>query len=332
MLMLKIDPRNPEERLLKRAAEIIKKGGLVAFPTETVYGLGVDALNSEAVRRIFEAKGRPPDNPLIVHISDFETAERLAYLTNTARKLMEKFFPGPLTLVLRKKDIVPEITTGGLETVAIRMPDHPVALKLIELSETPIAAPSANISGKPSPTKAEHVIEDFSGKIDCIVDGGETKLGLESTVVDARKEPIEILRPGALTAEELSEVVEVVFSRKTDMPSPGIKYKHYSTEADLIVIVGETKEIKAKMLELAEELGRKGLKVGIAARGIENFEGFEAMDLGRSVEEIAKNLFSALRELDKRGVDVILVEGVEERGLGATIMDRLRSSGRIYRV
>lgn len=336
MLVLKISPRNPDEKLLKEAAGIIKKGGLVAFPTETVYGLGADALKGEAVRKIFEVKGRPADNPLIVHVADFESVEELAYLTPTARKLMKKFFPGPLTLVLKKKDVVPNITTGGLDTVAIRMPNHPVALKLIQLSETPIAAPSANISGKPSPTRAEHVIEDFSNRIDCVIDGGETKIGLESTVVDARKEPVEILRPGAVTVEELSEVVEVVHAQKPGTPrSPGMKYRHYAPEAELIVLVGEKGgegRVKRKLLELAEELRDRGLKVGIAASSAGSLEGFEVVELGRSAEEVAKRLFSALRELDSRGVDVILAEGMEEKGLGTAIMNRLRKAGRVYRV
>ena len=335
MLLVKIDPRNPDKKLLKKAADIIKEGGLVAFPTETVYGLGADALNSSAVRRIFEAKGRPADNPLIVHVSDLDAVEKLAYVTETARKLMKKFFPGPLTLVLRKKDIVPSITTGGLDTVAIRMPDHPIALELIELSQTPIAAPSANVSGRPSPTRAEHVVEDFSDKIECIIDGGETKIGLESTVVDARREPVEILRPGAVTAEELSEVVEV--TQTDSMPSvtrsPGMKYRHYSPRAELIVLVSDVeKRVRKKILELAEELRGKGFRVGIVLRGNRGPEGFEVVEVGRSVEDMAKRLFSALRELDGKGVDVILVEGVEERGLGIAVMNRLKKAGRVYRL
>ncbi len=335
MLILQVDSRDPDQKRLKVAAKIIREGGLVAFPTETVYGLGADALNSRAVRKIFEAKGRPADNPLIVHVSDFEVIEELAFVTETARKLMKKFFPGPLTLVLKKKDVVPDITTGGLDTVAIRMPDHQIALKLIELTETPVAAPSANLSGKPSPTRAEHVIEDFYGKIDCIIDGGETKIGLESTVVDARKEPVEILRPGAVTADELSEVVEVTDFKSGIARSPGMKYRHYSPRAELIVLACETdagERVERKILELAEELREKGLRVGIAARDTRNLKGFEVVELGRSVEEVAKRLFSALRELDRRGVDVIITEGVKEEGLGAAVMNRLKKAGRVYRV
>jgi L-threonylcarbamoyladenylate synthase len=337
MLLLKIDPGDPDEKMLKRAADIIKEGGLVAFPTETVYGLGADALNSRAVGRIFEAKGRPADNPLIVHVSDLDSVERLAYVTDTARKLMKQFFPGPLTLVLRKKDIVPSITTGGLDTVAIRMPDHRIALKLIELSETPVAAPSANISGRPSPTRAEHVVEDFSDKIECVIDGGETKIGLESTVVDARKEPVEILRPGAVTIEELSEVVEVLQVDSTSgvVRSPGVKYRHYSPRAELIVLVSESgaeKRVKEKILELGENLRERGFRVGIVLRGGKNLEGFDVVELGRSVEDVAKRLFSALRELDRKGVDVIIAEGVEERGLGTAVMNRLKKAGRVYRL
>lgn len=199
----------PTDHGLKKAAEIIKRGGLVAFPTETVYGLGGDALNPDSVRKIFEAKKRPPDNPLIVHVSSTDVVYTIAEVDEVAERLMKHFFPGPLTLVMKKKRIVPDITTGGLDKVAVRMPDHEIALRLIEFSETPLAAPSANTAGKPSPTKPEHVIEDLGGRIDAIVDGGEVQIGIESTVLDTTTTPPRILRPGAISVEELEKYVEI---------------------------------------------------------------------------------------------------------------------------
>ncbi|MET1124984.1 MAG: L-threonylcarbamoyladenylate synthase [Archaeoglobaceae archaeon] len=325
MKVIKSDPENPGDEL-KEAAEIIKKGGLVAFPTETVYGLGADALNERAVRRIFEVKGRPPDNPLIVHVCSIEEVYEIAEPNEVAEELMKRFFPGPLTVVVRNKR-VPKVVTAGLDTVAVRMPDHKIALKLIELSETPIAAPSANKSGKPSPTKAEHVIEDFDDEIDCVIDGGETKIGLESTVVDTTVYPIEILRPGAVTKEELEKYFDVRYAESSAVArSPGMKYKHYAPEAELIVLVGDNFEEKA--FEIARELERKGYRVGIAGMGLDCDNCY---DLGRTLEDFARNLFKALRELDKRS-DVIIIQGVEEKGIGKAIMNRLKKAGRLYRI
>lgn len=324
MLIIKVDRDNPETEKIRRAAEIIKKGGLVAFPTETVYGLGADALNARAVKRIFEVKRRPPDNPLIVHVSSVDDVYKIAKPNRIAEKLMEEFFPGPLTLIMEKKDIVPDITTANLKTIAVRMPDHKVALKLIELSETPIAAPSANKSGKPSPTRAEHVIEDFKGEIECVIDGGEVEIGLESTVVDTTTYPIEILRPGAVTKEMLEEFFDVKVAGKSDVAkSPGMKYRHYAPEAETIVL-----RDRRKIRELAEKLSKKKT-VGIAAMNPREFKDFITFDLGRSYEDVAKNLFKALRELDKK-CDVIIVEGVEEKGIGLAIMNRLKKAGKLY--
>ena len=240
-IIIEVDPTNPEEKKLKRAAEIIRKGGLVAFPTETVYGLGANALNRKAVIKIFEAKGRPMDNPLIVHISDMKMIREIAKMNEIAERLAKKFFPGPITLVVDKKEVIPPEVTAGLETVAIRMPSHPIALKLIKVSGVPIAAPSANLAGKPSPTKTEHVIDDLYGKVDLILDGGETNIGVESTVVDTTVYPVEILRPGGLPIEEIRKVVDVkTFDRKVGVPkSPGMKYRHYAPEAELIVLYGK---------------------------------------------------------------------------------------------
>jgi len=320
-----------DARKIKLAARFILDGKLVAFPTETVYGLGADALNESAVRRIFEAKGRPADNPLIIHISRFEELERLAsYVPKEAKKLAERFWPGPLTMVLPKADDVPSVTTGGLDTVAVRMPSHPIARALIEES-TPIAAPSANISGKPSPTLAEHVIDDFYGKIECIIDGGETAVGVESTVIDLTSEKPVLLRPGGLPLEELESVIgeveihPAVRGKLTDVAkSPGMKYRHYSPNARVIVVEGEREKVRRKIMELVEEYRARGLRVGVMA--MEEYDADEFFHLGRSGEDVARNLFKALRELDKRGVDVIIAEGVEERGLGFAVMNRLRKA------
>lgn len=328
-----------DERKIKVAARFIIEGKLVAFPTETVYGLGADALNASAVRRIFEAKGRPADNPLIVHIAEFSDLKRLAReIPREAKLLAERFWPGPLTMVLPKAREVPDVTTGGLDTVAVRMPAHPIALALIRAS-TPIAAPSANISGKPSPTLAEHVVDDFYGRIEAIIDGGETKVGVESTVIDlTSKRPI-LLRPGGLPLEEIEKVIgeveihPAVMGKMVDVArSPGMKYKHYSPEAQVIVVEGERERVRRKIAQLVAEYRSRGYRVGVM--GTEEYEADEFFHLGRSEEEFARNLFKALRELDKRGVDVIIAEGVEERGLGLAVMNRLRKASgyRVIRV
>ncbi len=330
MRFIRVDPISFDEDEIRTAAEIIRRGGLVAFPTETVYGLGADALNEKAVRKIFLAKGRPADNPLIVHVSDVDEIHRIAEPNRVALKLIDEFFPGPLTLVMKKKKVVPAATTAGLNTVAVRMPSHRVALKLIELSETPISAPSANRSGKPSPTRAEHVAEDFGDEVDIIIDAGKTEIGLESTVVDTTVYPLEILRPGAITKEMIEEFYEVRDVKKAKIArSPGMRYRHYSPSADVIVLVGDS--FKEEMIELAERLEKSGKRPGIAAMKSSDISGFPVYDLGESLEDYAERLFDALRSLD-RICDVIVVEGVEEKGIGAAIMNRLSKAGKIYRV
>ncbi len=321
-----------DERKLMVAARLLREGRLVAFPTETVYGLGVDALNAGAVRRIFEVKGRPADNPLIVHIADMEWLGKLARLVpETALTLARRFWPGPLTLVLPAEDRVPAVTRGGLDTVAVRMPAHPVALRLIELAERPVAAPSANISGRPSPTDAGHVVEDFYGRIDCIVDGGPTPIGVESTVLDLTGERPVLLRPGGLPLEEVERVVgpvevhPAVRGQLADVAkSPGMKYRHYSPRARVILVEGDREKVTARIDELVDELKKKGLMVGVMAMERHRADAF--FYLGSSIEEVARNVFRGLRELDRRGVDVIVVEGVEEKGLGMAVMNRLRKA------
>lgn len=320
-----------DERL-KVAARLIRGGKLVAFPTETVYGLGADALNESAVRKIFEAKGRPADNPLIVHIADIEWLFDLTReVPEMAIELAEKFWPGPLTLVLPRDPKVPDVTTGGLDTVAVRMPAHPIALDLIRLSKRPIAAPSANISGRPSPTDAEHVIEDFYGRIECVVDGGPTPIGVESTVLDLTGPKPILLRPGGLTLEEIEKVageVEIhpaVKGKRVGLAkAPGMKYRHYSPSAQVIVVEGEREAVRKKIDELVKEFQKKGMRVGVMATERHKADVF--FPLGQSDVEVARNVFRALRELDKAGVDVIIAEGIEERGLGIAVMNRLRKA------
>lgn len=327
-----------DARKIRVAARFIREGELVAFPTETVYGLGGDALNREAVLKIFRAKGRPSDNPLIIHIADFEVLYELAReVPKEAELLAKRFWPGPLTLVLPRAEKVPKETTGGLDSVAVRMPSHEIALTLIKVSGRPIAAPSANISGKPSPTLAEHVVDDFYGKIACIVDGGETFIGVESTVIDLTGWPPVLLRPGGLPLEEIEKVVGEVLihpavkGKEVDLAkAPGMKYKHYSPSADVIVVEGKRERVHEKISELVATFKKEGKHVGVMATG-GTYEADEFFDLGESEEEVARNLFKALRELDKRRVDVIIAEGIEERGLGLAVMNRLRKAAG-YRV
>ncbi|MGQ9515063.1 MAG: L-threonylcarbamoyladenylate synthase [Thermoproteota archaeon] len=336
-LVIKINSKNPEISKIRVAAETLRSGGLVAFPTETVYGLGADALNAKAVKKIFEVKGRPADNPLIVHIADREEVNRLSSnIPRDAERLMNKFWPGPLTLVLKKSKIVPSITTAGLDTVAIRMPAHNVAFALIREAKTPIAAPSANLAGKPSPTSAEHVIEDLYGKIDVIIDAGRTKIGLESTVIDLTTDPVTLLRPGRITLEELRNIlgkikihpaVKAKSEFKGIAKSPGMKYRHYSPDADVIVVEGELKKVKRKIQELIDEYKKEGKNVGIMTTSeYHGYRGDVVKFIGKDQTTIAKNLFKAFREFDKDRIDVIFVEGISERGFGLAIMNRLRKA------
>ena len=309
---------------LEQAAKIIKKGNLVAFPTETVYGLGANALDSKAVSGIFKAKGRPSDNPLIVHIADKKDVYKLTKeVPLEAEILMKKFWPGPLTIVLKRKKIVPKIVSAGLNTVAIRMPKHDVALELIKRAKVPIAAPSANVSGRPSPTSAKHVIHDLFGKIDAIIDGGEAEIGIESTVIDLSGEIPTLLRPGKITPEQLEKelgIVKIHGSLKGNKKvkvliskSPGMKYIHYAPNAKVILVVGKNKnKIKKKIYLLSKNYKLKNKTIRIIEV--------------RSLESFAKNIFRIFRGSDKKKIDVILVPGVEEKGLGLAIMNRLKKA------
>lgn len=330
-----------DKNAISKCSSILKEGRLVAFPTETVYGLGANALNPEAVNRIFTAKGRPADNPLIVHIASLSQLNELVLeVPDQVKLLSDKFWPGPLTLVLKKKDIVPDITTGGLDTVAVRLPDHKVALDLLNHCQLPVAAPSANLSGRPSPTLAQHVVADLAGRIEAIIDGGQTGIGVESTVISLVEEQPTLLRPGGITYQELTEVlgeIKIDSAVKAELESenssalaPGMKYKHYSPEAEVILVEGEAKRTAQKITELADKYLAKGDKVGIMATE-ENSSLYTAgqikiMGSRNRLSVVSANLFRLLRSFDDLGVDIILIEGVSSQGLGLAIMNRLRKA------
>ncbi len=342
--IIKISQDAPEPSKIRSAAVIIKKGGLVAFPTETVYGLGADALNPEAVKKIFNAKARPADNPLIIHIAEkkqvYEIAEKVP---KAAEKLMNKFWPGPLTIILKKTGKVPSIITGGLGKVAIRMPKSKIALALINKSGKKIAAPSANSFGRPSPTSAQHVILDLKGKIDMIIDGGNTEIGLESTVIDMSTATPVLMRPGKVTLEQLEEqlgrviVHPAILGKKKKVriaESPGLKYKHYAPRAELVLVYGSKSRIKEKMQQIADDYRNKGKKVGIISCSKSHCYAADCVKFaGNTQESFAKCLFSLFREFDKTDVDVIIVSGTEEKSLGLAVMNRLRkASTRLVKV
>ncbi len=319
---------------LKEAAELIKKGQLVAFPTETVYGLGADALNKEAVLKVFLAKGRPADNPLIVHVKGAFDVEEIAYVNQEFYLLAKHFWPGPLTMVLPKKAVVPEVTSGGLDTVAIRCPQNDIALELISLAGTPIAAPSANRSGRPSPTEANHVLQDMQGIIAGIVDGGHTGIGLESTVLDLSAQTPEILRPGGVTLEMLKEflpsVRQAVIKPGEKVKSPGLKYRHYAPKALLYLVAGEP---EAQLREILKQIETKNsAQVGVMATSefFDLYPVVHKVNLGsrQNLSEIAANLYGSLRYFDSTEVKVIFAETIFGEGIAVAINDRLqRASG-----
>lgn len=327
-------------KFIKEAAETIKKSGLVVFPTETVYGLGANALDEEAVKKIFEAKGRPQDNPLIVHVSDISQVDDLAKdIPEVAKKMMLKFWPGPLTIILNKKDIIPNRTSANLDTIGIRMPDDEIALKLIKLSKTPIAAPSANISGRPSPTDIERCIEDLSGRVDYIIGGEKSRVGVESTIIDCTVNPPIVLRPGGTTVEMLKEIDERIeldkglMSKPTEdfkPKAPGMKYRHYAPKAKVRIVSGKREKTIEKICEMVHNYIENGKKVGIMASE-ENSRYYKegtVKVLGSSLklEDVAHNLFEALRSFDDMGMDIIIAEAFEEKGVGIAIMNRLKKS------
>ena len=349
-IIKKIDSVSPKADDFTEAVRILKNGGLVAFPTETVYGLGGNAYDSTASKRIYAAKGRPSNNPLIVHISEFKEIYPLVKsVPEKAVKLAKKFWPGPLTMILEKSDSIPKETTGGLDTVAVRMPSHPVANRLIKEVGIPIAAPSANASGRPSTTKAEHVIEDLNGKIDMIIDGGSSDIGLESTIVDLTVTPPLILRPGYITLEDLRDVLpdieydKAVLKRQKDdtviAKAPGMKYRHYAPKGELTIYEGKAQAVALAVKKKAEEKLKEGYKVGILtsdelskeyselknSTGDTSSERLVIIDIGSRSDEagIAAGLFDALRSFDKHGAEFIYAESFESEKIGQAIMNRL---------
>lgn len=318
-----------------KAGRLIRAGELVAFPTETVYGLGGNALNAEAAAKIYQTKGRPSDNPLIVHIAEEADAEPLAEVTPLARELMAAFWPGPLTMVLPAKSILPHATTGGLNTVGLRMPAHTAALKLIKAAGVPIAAPSANISGRPSPTSADHVWHDMAGKIPLIIDGGDAAAGLESTVLDLSSEVPAILRPGVITAADLAEFIPGL-SEETRLAdggiarAPGMKYRHYAPKAK--VLLCRPQDIYNTYLAEYQRLLDEGVaapKIAVLAT-MQGLTGLAQAEncflLGEKPEHAAQNLFAALRWTDEIDADLVLAEMFEEKGVGIALMNRLKKA------
>lgn len=339
-MIVGIDPNEIDNRLINECAKVLKRGGTVAFPTETVYGLGANALDPEAVKKIFQAKGRPSDNPLIVHITKVEDIQPLVKeIPEKVYQVMERFWPGPLTLIFEKSEIVPHEISAGLPTVAIRMPSHPIARRLIEESGLPIAAPSANISGKPSPTKADHVIKDMLGKVDAIIAGGDCNVGVESTVLDMTSEIPMILRPGGVTKEMLEEVlgqvqmdpaVENPDGVKATPKAPGMKYTHYAPKADVIIIEGSLDSMANKIKEMKESYEKENKKVGIICtdetRDLYKEGIIKTMGSRKRPETIAANLFKVLREFDETDVDIILSEAIGTEEIGQAIMNRLKKA------
>ena len=323
------------KEIFERAHEVLKNGGLVAFPTETVYGLGADAMNPEACRRIYEAKGRPSDNPLIVHAKDSAAAGKVAEFDEKAQTLADCFWPGPLTLVLKRRSCVPDAVTGGLDTVAVRVPGHLTARGLLKTSDMFIAAPSANISGKPSPTEAAHVLKDLDGHIDMVIVDDSVNVGLESTILDMTSDPPAILRPGAVTREQIEAVLgelirapknSVSESEPGDAPkAPGMKYRHYAPEAELFLIYGNKERAADLIQKLADEASAMGKKTFVLASSqtAGEYKSAEVIDLGNNAFEASAQLFKALRRCDEEGAQVIISEGFEEKGMGRALMNRL---------
>ena len=351
-VMTTVNPDSSKEDLLSALypfGQMIEKSGVVAFPTETVYGLGASALDPKGIEKIFIAKGRPSDNPLIVHITRTEEVFQLVRsVPEKAIKLMKAFWPGPLTMIFKKEKIIPDIVTAGGDTVAIRMPDHPVAKALIEISGVPLVAPSANASGKPSPTMARHVWDDLEGKIHGIIDGGGCAVGIESTVIDMTENPPMLLRPGGITQKMIEGVIGPIqrddqldqidrgkiSKQDTHFPgkvrSPGMKYTHYAPKAKVLILRGKRENVIAKMKSLQQDYQKSGQKVGIITVE-ENLGAYDEVDatcirsLGseKEVGKMAANLFAILRDFDQTDVKIILAEALEDREMGYAIMNRL---------
>lgn len=336
-ILYKIDVENINPDQLQEAGDLIAAGELVAFPTETVYGLGGDALHPDAAKKIYEAKGRPSDNPLIIHIAEVSDLERVAKVVpEQAKKLADAFWPGPLTMIVWKKEEVPYATTGGLETVAVRMPNHPVALELIRKSGKLIAAPSANTSGRPSPTEASHVMGDLEGRIAMVLDGGPVGIGIESTIIDLTEPTPMILRPGYITPEMLSEVLgeEVIIDPgimaaddTTKPKAPGMKYKHYAPKADMVIVDGEKDAVIQKINALTEEARKERKNVAVIAteETKDDYIADVVLSIGKREDEdsIAKHMYKILRDCDTLDVEIIYSESFKTPRIGQAIMNRL---------
>lgn len=334
-IIRKVDENCIDEKIMKEAGALLKAGALVAFPTETVYGLGANALDAKAAAKIYAAKGRPSDNPLIVHIADMESLKLITEeIPEAAYQLADKFWPGPLTMVLKKSDAVPYGTTGGLDTVAVRMPSHPIALEMIRYGGGYIAAPSANTSGRPSPTLASHVLDDMNGIIPMILDGGAVGIGIESTIVDLTEGVPTILRPGFITKEMLEEVVgEVQIDKglsadsKTPPKAPGMKYRHYAPKADLMIVEGAREAVIEKINALVQENESKGVCTGIIGteETISRYPSGIVKSMGTRRDElsISSHLYSILREFDESDAEIIYSESFSEGAMGSAIMNRL---------
>lgn len=344
MKTIKINIKNDNDidyKIISDAVKILNNGGVVAFPTETVYGLGADALNEEAVDKIFKAKGRPQDNPLIIHVSSKNIEDYVEGIPDKAKNLMDKFWPGPLTFILNKKDIIPNKTSANLKTIGVRMPDNVIALKMIENLGRPVAAPSANISGRPSPTTYERCVEDLDGKVDMIIGYGKSDVGIESTIIDYTSFPPIILRPGKITFEDIKALdSDVIFSYKGSdnlddkkPKAPGMKYKHYAPKAPIILVLGEKSNKVKKINELISLNLMKKKKIGVLGssnliESLKDRDKITFLSLGKynSEYETSRNLFENLRKFDDDHIEIIIAEGYKEKGIYAAIMNRLKKA------
>ena len=337
-IISKIDSNDIDKNELKKHSELLKNGETVIFPTETVYGLGANALDEKAVKKIYEAKGRPSDNPLIVHIHNKDLIYDLSKdIDDKAKKVIDKFWPGPLTVILKKNDKVPKTTTGGLDTVAIRMPKNDIALELLRECNLPIAAPSANISGKPSPTNGKHVVDSMNGRVAGIIIGDDCDYGLESTVVDFTEEIPMILRPGSITKKDLENVIGKVeidpsllnHEDNKKAKAPGMKYKHYSPDAEVFIVSGKNDDVIEKINSLIDENDKNGLKSGVLCleKNKKKYKG-KVISLGENFKEVGRNLFNSLITMDNEKINVVYSEEFLDDEVGMAIMNRLlKSSG-----
>ncbi|GAA0177751.1 L-threonylcarbamoyladenylate synthase [Clostridium sediminicola] len=337
--IVKIDESKIDNEVIIEAGSVFRKGGLVVFPTETVYGLGANALDEDAVKKIFIAKGRPQDNPLIIHVASTNVESLVDDIPIIAKKMMKELWPGPLTIILKKSQKVPYTTSAGLETVGIRMPSNTIARKLIEEANVPIAAPSANLSGKPSPTTLESCVEDLNGRVNFIIGGDISEVGLESTIVDCTVDPPCILRPGAITLERLQKIDSRVYidpalinkpKENIKPKAPGMKYRHYAPKAPLKIVKGELEETVSYINECTSLNVQRGMRVGIIACEETKYEYTSGIikSLGKraNLNEISQNLFSVLRSFNNENVDLIFAESYEEEGIGIAIMNRLKKA------